>query len=102
MGKAKRELKKKLREEGKSVKNEDIQVVNNEKLGKTPFIIAWLSYIPIFGVFFALIAIMWALSTEKEGKKRLGIIALIGFAYSLVTWGIFAYMSISYSNSIAT
>lgn len=92
MGKAKRELKKKLREEGVSVKNEDIQT--NEKLGKIPFVIAWLSYVPIFGIFFSLIAIMWALATEKEGKKRLSVIALIGFVYSVILLGIFAYMEL--------
>lgn len=93
MGKAKRELKKKLREEGQSVKNEDLEV-NKGKLGMTPFIIAWLSYVPIFGIFFSLIAIMWALATEKEGKKRLSVIALIGFVYSVILWGIFAYMEL--------
>jgi uncharacterized membrane protein YhaH (DUF805 family) len=93
MGKAKRELKKKLREEGKSVKNEDLEVTKG-KLGMTPFIIAWLSYVPIFGIFFSLIAIMWALATEKEGKKRLSVIALIGFVYSVILLGIFAYMEL--------
>lgn len=93
MGKAKRELKKKLREEGKSVRNEDLQV-DKGTLGKTPFVIAWLSYVPIFGIFFSLIAIMWALATEKEGKKRLSVIALVGFVYSVILLGVFAYMEI--------
>jgi hypothetical protein len=93
MGKAKRELKKKLREEGKSVKNEDLEVTK-EKLGMTPFVIAWLSYVPIFGIFFSLIAIIWALATEKEGKKRLSVIALIGFVYSVILLGVFAYMEV--------
>ena len=63
----------------------------NEKLGKAPFIIAWMSFIPVLGVFCALIAIMIMLSTEKEGKKRLSVIALVGFAYSVIVFTIFAY-----------
>ncbi|CAA6812214.1 MAG: Unknown protein [uncultured Sulfurovum sp.] len=67
------------------------QIASGEKLGKGPFIIAWMSFIPVFGIFFALIAIMIMLSTEKEGKKRLSVIALIGFIYSIIVFTVFAY-----------
>ncbi|CAA6813755.1 MAG: Unknown protein [uncultured Sulfurovum sp.] len=66
-------------------------VKEEEALGKAPFIIAWMSFIPVLGIFFALIAIMIFLSTEKEGKKRLSIIAFIGFIYSVIVFTIFAY-----------
>ncbi|HFU76566.1 MAG TPA: hypothetical protein ENK66_10015 [Arcobacter sp.] len=65
----------------------------NKKLGKRAFIIAWLSFVPVFGIFFALIAIMILLSTdETEGRKRYSIITGIGFIYSLVIVTIFLYM----------
>ena len=79
----------------KNTKKEKIiepEVKVEEKLGRTPFIIAWMSFIPVFGIFCALIAIMITLSTEKEGKKRLSVIALIGFVYSIIVFTIFAYM----------
>ena len=79
----------------KDKKNKNKEVLKEEdKLGKTPFIIAWMSFIPVFGIFFALIAIMIFLSTEKEGKKRLSIIALVGFVYSLIVVSIFLYMEL--------
>ncbi|CAA6822792.1 MAG: Unknown protein [uncultured Sulfurovum sp.] len=67
------------------------EIEAEEKLGKGPFIIAWMSFIPVLGVFFALIAIMIMLSTEKEGKKRLSVITLVGFIYSVIVFSIFAY-----------
>jgi membrane protein YdbS with pleckstrin-like domain len=67
----------------------------NKKLGKAPFIIAWMSFIPVFGIFFALIAIMILLSTEEqEGKKKLSIIAAVGFIYSIIVVTIFLYMEL--------
>ena len=67
-----------------------------EKVEKKPFIIAWMSFIPVFGIFFALIAIMMLLSIdgEKEGKKRLSIIIAIGFIYSVIVVTIFLYMEL--------
>ncbi|CAA6808189.1 MAG: Unknown protein [uncultured Sulfurovum sp.] len=76
--------------------------INEEKLGKGPFIIAWMSFIPVFGVFFALIAIMIMLSTEKEGKKRLSIIAIIGFVYSVIVFTIFAYFELQRYTVVTT
>lgn len=71
------------------------EVETEEKLGQGTFIIAWMSFIPVFGIFFALIAIMILLSTEKtEGKKRLSIIAAIGFIYSIIVVSIFLYMEL--------
>jgi len=72
-------------------KSEEVEVSSDEQLGKGPFIIAWMSFIPVFGIFFALIAIMIMLSTEKEGKKRLSVIALVGFIYSIIVFTVFAY-----------
>ncbi len=69
--------------------------VQEEKLGRGSFIIAWMSFIPVFGIFFALIAIMIVLSTdEEEGKKRLSIIAAVGFVYSIIVVTIFLYMEL--------
>lgn len=65
----------------------------NKKLGKGTFIIAWMSFVPIFGIFFALISVMILLSTEEqEGRKKLSIITLVGFIYSVIIVTIFLYM----------
>ena len=70
--------------------------LGTEKVGKKPLIIAWMSFIPVFGIFFALIAIMMLLSIdgEKEGKKKLSIITAVGFLYSVIVVTIFLYMEL--------
>ena len=83
--------KKNRNEKNQIEQVEEVKVSSEEKLGKGPFIIAWMSFIPIFGIFFALIAIMIMLSTEKEGQKRLSVIALVGFIYSIIVFTVFAY-----------
>jgi len=70
------------------------KVIEKEKVGLVPFVIAWLSFIPIVGVFFALIAIMLGLSSEKEGAKKLTLLGLIGFLYSIVIYGVVIYLEL--------
>ncbi len=60
----------------------------NEKLGIFPFILGWLAFIPLIGIFFGLIAILWAILTKKQGSKKLIIISVIGviFSVAIIIW----------------
>lgn len=78
--------------EKKKIKQEE--VLKKEPIGLVSNIIAWCSFIPFLGVFFALIAIMIGLASEKEGANRVVKIGLIGFLYSLVVYGIFIYLAL--------
>ena len=66
--------------------------MKEEKLGWLPYSVGWLSFVPILGIFFSLIAIMWGLSSMKEGAKKLTLIGLIGFLYSIIVFGLVLYL----------
>jgi hypothetical protein len=51
-----------------------------EKLGAFPYVIGGLSFIPMLGVLFGVIAIIWGLVTKKLGGKKLAIVGACGIA----------------------
>jgi hypothetical protein len=58
-----------------------------DKLTGLPFVIGGLSFIPLIGVTFGIAAIVWALSTRKPGRLKLGLIGAGGIAFTLVLYG---------------
>ncbi|RYG97371.1 MAG: hypothetical protein EON58_09920 [Alphaproteobacteria bacterium] len=57
---------------------------SQEKLGTFPRVIGGMSYIPLLGVPFGIIAIIWGLVTKKLGGKRLAAIGAGGIAVTVV------------------
>ena len=41
----------------------------NDRLGAAPFVVGGLSFIPLIGVLFGVIAVLWGLFTKKNGGK---------------------------------
>lgn len=41
-----------------------------EKLGTFPFVIGGMSFIPLLGVVFGLVAIVWGLFSKKDGEEN--------------------------------
>ena len=82
------------KKEKKKRKIKQEEVLQKEPIGLVSNIIAWCSFIPLLGVFCALIAIMIGLSSEKVGASKVVKIGLIGFLYSLVVYGIFIYVAL--------
>ena len=66
-----------------------------EKLGKFPYIVASLSFIPMLGVPLGVVCLVFGLLTKKQGGKK---VALIGTAGILVSVGI--YGSLYYFSAI--
>jgi hypothetical protein len=62
-----------------------------EKLGTFPRVIGGMSYIPLLGVPFGIIAIIWGLVTKKLGGKRLAAIGAGGIAVTVVLYGSLFY-----------
>ena len=63
---------------------------NQEKLGAFPFVLGGLSFIPLIGVLFGIVAIAWGLITKKDGGRKLAIIGGCGIAFSVVLYaGVF-------------
>jgi len=62
-----------------------------ERLGVFPLIVAGLSYIPLLGVIFGLITILWGLLTKKTGGKKLAIVGGGGVLFTVVIYSALFY-----------
>ena len=63
----------------------------SEKLGAFPYVIGGLSFIPLIGVLFGIVSIVWGLVTNKQGGKRLAAIGAGGIAFTFVLYGSLFY-----------
>jgi len=50
-----------------------------------------MSFIPLLGVLFGLIAIVWGLVTKKHGGKRLAAIGAAGISFTIILYGALFY-----------
>lgn len=64
---------------------------NNQKLSGFPYIIGGLSFIPLIGVLFGIVAIIWGLVTKKTGGKKLAIIGALGIVSTIVIYSAIFY-----------
>lgn len=65
---------------------------DSEKLGPFPFVIGGMSFIPVIGLIFGLIAITWGLITSKRGGKRLACIGAGGISLTFILYGTLFYL----------
>ena len=57
------------------------------RLGVFPFVVAGLSFIPLIGVVFGGVAILWGLLTKKAGGKTLVLIGGLGVGLTILLYG---------------
>jgi hypothetical protein len=62
-----------------------------EKLGALPYVIGGLAFIPLAGLLFGGIAIVWGLVTGKRGGLKLALIGGSGIAVTVALWGALFY-----------
>lgn len=62
-----------------------------EKLGTFPFVNGGMSFIPMIGVLFGLVAIVWGLATKKAGGKKLALIGGGGITLTVVLYSALFY-----------
>jgi len=65
--------------------------MEKEKLGTLPYVISGLSYIPLIGVLFGLITIVWGLATNKLGGKKLALIGFGGILFTIILYSSLFY-----------
>jgi hypothetical protein len=58
-----------------------------ERLRALPYLIAGLSFIPLIGLLFGLVAIGWGMATRKAGRRNLVLLGSGGIAFTLVLYG---------------
>ncbi len=64
---------------------------NAEKLGVFPFVVGGMSFIPLLGVVFGLIALVWGLVSTKRGGKLLAAIGAAGIAFTVLLYSALFY-----------
>jgi hypothetical protein len=57
------------------------------KLSPIPYVLGGLSFIPVLGVLFGIVAITWGLATERSGGKKLAVIGASGIAFTFIIYG---------------
>ncbi len=67
---------------------------NNNKLGIFPFIIGGLSFIPLIGIIFGILAIVWGIKTEKVGGRKLIIIGSIGCWMTVAAYALLLFFDV--------
>jgi hypothetical protein len=58
-----------------------------KKIGAFPFVLSGLSFIPMVGVPFGLIAIVWGLINRRSGGGKVALISAGGFAFTIILYG---------------
>lgn len=62
------------------------------KLGTGAYIVGGLSFIPLFGVFAGIAAVLWGLATKKKGGKILALVGLLGVLFTVFLYGSLFYV----------
>jgi len=62
-----------------------------QKLGQLPYVIGGISFIPLLGVPFGMIAIAMGLANMKRGGKLLAAIGAAGIAFTVILYGALFY-----------
>lgn len=62
-----------------------------EKLGAFPYVIGGLSYMPLVGVLFGIVAIVWGLVTKRSGGKKLALIGGGGISVTVILYSVLIY-----------
>lgn len=62
-----------------------------KKMRAFPYVVGGLSFIPLVGVLFGIVAIAWGLLTKKRGGKKLAIIGTCGIAFTVILYSSLFY-----------
>jgi hypothetical protein len=68
-----------------------VQAERSDRLGAAPFVVGGLSFIPLVGVLFGVVAIIWALATKRAGRGKLALIGLGGIGFTFMVYGALFY-----------
>lgn len=58
-----------------------------DRLGPLPYVIGGISFVPLLGVPFGIVAIIWGLLTGRKGGRSLALMGVGGIAVSVVLYG---------------
>ena len=65
--------------------------MSDEKLGCFPYILGGLSFIPLIGIFFGIIVILWGLIKIRQGGWKLILLGFVGISFTVAVYGTLFY-----------
>jgi hypothetical protein len=66
-------------------------MTEEKKIGRFPFVLGGISFIPLIGVPFGIIVAIWGMVKWNSGGKKLTFIGLGGIAFTIVLYGALFY-----------
>ncbi len=66
-------------------------MTEEKKIGRFPFVLGGISFIPLIGVPFGIIVAIWGMVKWNHGGKKLTFIGLGGIAFTVVLYGALFY-----------
>jgi hypothetical protein len=63
----------------------------NDRLGARAYVVGGLSFIPLIGVIFGIICIIWGFLTKKSGGRNLAMIGASGILFTILLYGSLFY-----------
>ena len=73
---------------------------SERKLGGGAFVIGGLSFIPLIGVLFGIVAIVWGLVSRRKGGKALALVGAGGIAFTVALYGGLFYFGMVHRGGI--
>jgi hypothetical protein len=64
-------------------------------LGYLAYVVGGMSFFPLLGVAFGLIAIVWGLAARRRGGAKLAIVGAAGIAFTFIIYGALFYSASS-------
>ena len=71
-----------------------------ERLGAFPYVIGGLAYVPLFGVLFGIVALIWGLATTRTGGRTLAFMGAGGIALTVVVYSGLFYFGFAYRGGV--
>lgn len=71
-----------------------------ERLSGSAYVVGGLSFIPLIGVLFGVVAILWGLLTSKAGGKTLALIGAAGIVFTIAVYSALFYFGFMYRGGI--
>ena len=70
------------------------------RLGAFPYVIGGLAYIPLVGIVFGAVALVWGFVTKKSGGRRLAAIGAGGIAFTVILYSALFYFGFAQRGGI--
>ena len=74
--------------------------MQKEKLGVFPYVLGGLSFIPLVGVLFGIVTIVWGMVTEKRGGKVLAFIGARGILSTIIIYSSLFYFGFQQKDGV--